>query len=291
MALTINTNVASLFAQNALRKNSTTLNKSFARLSSGLRINSAADDASGLAVSSRLTAQIVSMNAAARNANDGISLLQVADAALAETVNALQRIRELAVQSNTTTISTSDQDDLQLEVTELMEEIQRISSKTDYNNTNLLDNTFNNKPFQIGPGPAETVSLTIATSRASSLGLSTGATVNGMSIGAGAGAITGTNAGYIGSMISRVDNALDSVASIRANLGAHQSRFESVTSNMTSAATVTTAARARILDANIADETANMAKYSILQQASVAVMAQANQQSALAARLLLGIGG
>jgi flagellin len=289
MALTINSNIASLYAQNSMRKHTSALNKTFARLSSGLRINTAGDDASGLAVSTRMQAQILSMNAASRNANDGVSLVQVAESALSENVTALQRIRELAVLSNTSTISTTDQANLQLEVAELMAEIERVADTTDYNNTLLLDGNFTTKGFQIGTSGGETMQVTIGNAQTSDLGLSTGVGVKSLSIGAGAGAVTGTGAGYVGSSISKVDNALDSISTIRANLGAYQSRFEHVIGNLSSIVASTTAAHGRIVDADIANETANMAKYSILQQAGLAVLAQANQQPNVAMSLLIGM--
>ncbi|MBF0194902.1 MAG: flagellin FliC [Magnetococcales bacterium] len=288
MPITINSSIASLHARRSLEKNTSALNVSLSRLSSGLRINSASDDASGLALSTRMTAEILSANAAIRNTNDGISLLQVADSALAETTTALQRIRELAVQANTSTISGSDQNDLQLEVTQLMSEIQRISTTTNYNNVNLLDGTYSVAigKFQIGADGGQTLAFSIAGASVAKIGASTGTTNDSLSVGSAA-----YNLGYIASAIVNVDTAIDSVASIRAQIGAYQSRLESVVNTLGSVVEVTEVARSRITDADIAQETADMTRLTILQQAGIAVLAQANQQPGIAYKLLSGMNG
>jgi flagellin len=280
MPLTINSNIASLNAQRSLRNNTSTLSTTFARLSSGLRVNSASDDAAGMAMSAKLRAVVLSTNAAVRNNNDGISMMQVADAALAETTTALQRIRELAVQSNTTTMSDSDKDGLQLEVTELMAEIHRISTTTEFNNMDLLDGSFSTTRaiFQIGADAGQTIVADITSAGADSIGASTAA--NGMSIGSNA------TAAAVSTSIDNLDLAIDSVSIIRAQLGAYQNRFEAAVNGLSAVSDATETARARIVDADIASETAKMARLSILQQAGVAVLGQANQQPAIAYRLL-----
>src|SRR6056297_347450 len=173
----INTNVASLNAQRNLSESSGSLATSLQRLSSGLRINSAKDDAAGLAISERMTSQIRGLNQAARNANDGISLAQTAEGALAEVTNNLQRIRELAVQSANATNSTSDRQALQAEVDQLVAEIDRVAQQTNFNDVKLLDGTFSSQLFQVGANAGETISLeTIASARSSDLGERTEAT-------------------------------------------------------------------------------------------------------------------
>lgn len=170
MALTINTNVASLNAQRNLGKSQIDLSRSMQRLSSGLRINSAKDDAAGLAISDRMTSQIRGLNQAARNANDGISLAQTAEGALQETTNILQRMRELAIQSANDTNSASDRGSLQAEVNQLQQEMSRIANSTSFNGKNILDGTLNNAQFQVGANANETISFSISSARASDLG-------------------------------------------------------------------------------------------------------------------------
>ncbi len=286
MALVINTNMASLNSTRHLMKSTSELGRTFERLSSGLRINGAKDDAAGLSISTRMTAQIRGMSMAIRNTNDAVSLLQVAEGSLNETTNALQRIRELAVQASNSTMTSSDRADLQKEVTQLMAEIERIADDTKFNNQKLLDGTFGTKAFQVGANVGETITLSITSAETNDLGLSTGTANRAFSIGSGAGAIAGTAAGYIGSAISKVDRALSSVSEIRANLGAYQNRFESLIANLTNVNENTTAARSRVMDADIATETANLTRSAIMQQAGTAILAQANQQPQIALQLL-----
>lgn len=170
MALTINTNVPSLNAQRNLGKSQTDLSRSMQRLSSGLRINSAKDDAAGLAISDRMTSQIRGLNQAARNSNDGISLAQTAEGALQETTNILQRMRELAIQSANDTNSASDRASLQAEVNQLQQEMTRIASSTSFNGRNVLDGTLNNAQFQVGANANETISFSIPSAKAAQLG-------------------------------------------------------------------------------------------------------------------------
>ncbi|MBF0455262.1 MAG: flagellin FliC [Magnetococcales bacterium] len=292
MALTINNSIASINAQRQLMKSTKALNVTFARLSSGLRINSSGDDSAGMAISNRMTAQIRGMGAAIRNNNDGISLAQVAEGALGETVNALQRMRELYVQAANSTYSSADRATLQNEIVEMKNEIARIASSTQFNGVNLLDGTYSSQKFQIGAGSGQQISLTIAGISISAFALninSAGATTNTVggylgSIGLG---MVGTSAVAVATAnISNVDSALDSISDIRASLGSVQSRFESIIANLSNVVENTQAARSRIMDADIAVETANLTKNMILQQAGVSILAQANQQPAIALTLL-----
>ena len=286
MAFSINTNMASLNATRHLMKSTATLGKTFERLSSGLRINGAKDDAAGLSISTRMTAQIRGMSMAIRNTNDAVSLLQVAEGSLSETTNALQRMRELAVQSSNSTMTSSDRADLQKEVNQLMAEIERIADDTKFNNQNLINGTFSTKAFQVGANVGETITISISSAETNDLGLSTGTANLAFSIGSGAGAIAGTGAGYVGSAIAKVDNALSSVSEIRASLGAYQNRFESLIANLTNVNENTTAARSRVMDADIATETAQLTRSAIMQQAGTSILAQANQQPQIALQLL-----
>ncbi|MBF0214415.1 MAG: flagellin FliC [Magnetococcales bacterium] len=287
MALTINGSIASINAQRQLAKHTNGLTQTFQRLSSGLRVNSAKDDAAGLAIANRMTAQIRGLNAAARNANDGISMAQVAEGALEETSNALQRIRELAVQASNDTYSSTDRSSLNTEVTQMLAEVQRIALNTNFNGNALFGgkasvaNSFGTAfsgTFQIGPEAGQTFKVTILRADISALGLSV----------TGGGAFGVSTAALAMSAIERVDSALDAVSDIRAGLGAVQSRFESIISNLSSVSENTDAARSRIQDADIAQESANLTRLSILQQAGVAVLSQANQQPTIALALLGG---
>ncbi|MBF0621513.1 MAG: flagellin FliC [Magnetococcales bacterium] len=285
MSLTINSNIAALTARRHLNSASDRLGKTFARLSSGLRVNSAADDAAGLSIATGMTAQIRGTNQAIRNANDAISLAQVAEGALAETENALQRMRELAVQASSDTYTTSDRSDLWEEVTELLSEIDRISSDTEFNDQNLLAGTngsFEVK-FHIGHDAGKTIDLAIKHAGTSAIGV----IASNMGSAADITAMTTTSAQLrAGSVITAVDTALDSVSDIRATLGAVQNRLESAIASLSNLSENTEAARGRIMDADIASETSNLTRNAILQQAGTAVLAQANQQPQLALLLL-----
>lgn len=281
MPLFINTNVASLNAQRNLSKSTNQLGKTFARLASGLRINSAKDDAAGLAISDRMTAQIRGLSQAVRNSNDGISLSQVAEGALEETTNALQRIRELAVQSANDSNNTSDRLDIQQEVDVLVAEIQRIAVDTEYNAMPILDGTYKAgqaAKFHVGANINQTIDITIDNAQASAL---LGATSN---YGEGVANIeTQADAEQV---IDQISNAIDSVSDIRSKLGAAQTRFESIVANLSNVVENVSAARSRIMDADVAAETATLTRNAILQQAGTAVLAQANQQPQLALQLL-----
>lgn len=285
MALYVNTNVASLNAQRVLNRSTKALGVSFQRLSSGMRINSAKDDAAGLAISTRMTAQIRGLNQAVRNANDGISLVQVAEGALDETTNALQRMRELSVQAANDTLVSSDRADLWDEVVQLMSEIDRVADDTEFNTQNLLGESggaFTAK-MHVGFDIDKTLDVTINNAGMSAIGLNS-LTYTADSVGT---ELTGTEAQSLANqMIGAIDTALDSVSDIRSNLGAVQSRLESIISNLSNVSESTSASRSRIMDADIAAETSALTKNSILQQAGTAVLAQANQQPQLALQLL-----
>ncbi|MBF0455263.1 MAG: flagellin FliC [Magnetococcales bacterium] len=292
MALTINSSIASLNTQRQLMSSTSALNQTFARLSSGLRINGSKDDSAGMAISSRMTAQIRGMGAAIRNSNDGVSLAQVAEGALGETVNALQRMRELYVQAANSTYSSADRNTLQNEIIEMKNEIARIASSTSFNGVKLLDGTYSGQKFQVGAGSGQQISMTIQGVSLSAFAINiTSAsapttTVGGYMASIGlnvSGAIAVSNATR---NLTNIDNALDSVSDIRASLGAVQGRFESIIANLSNVIENTTAARSRIMDADIAVETANLTRNSILQQAGVAILAQANQQPAISLQLL-----
>ena len=279
MAISIVTNMSSLNSSRQLMKSGSALGKTFERLSSGLRINSAKDDAAGLSIATRMTAQIRGMNQAIRNTNDGISLLQVAEGALVESQNAMQRMRELAIQSNTATMTDTDKNALQLEVTALMAEVERITTTTEFNGQKLVNGAFASKDFQVGADVGQTLAVTIGSAQVATIGLSGGG--NFMSIGSGAAA-----GNLIDGAITRIDAALDSVSDIRATLGAYQNRFESLVANLANVSENTVSAHGRIMDADIASETANLTKNAIMQQAGVSILAQANQQPQIALQLL-----
>jgi flagellin len=245
------------------------------RLSSGLRINSAKDDAAGLAISNRMTSQVRGLNQAVRNANDGISLAQTAEGALQETTSLLQRMRELAVQSSNGTNTVDDQKSLDAEFQQLVTEIDRISTDTSFNNQTLLSGGFsgsaNAMVFQIGADADQTIAVEIAGAGAAALSINA---LNVLTFSAAQSAIT------------QIDAAIGTVDSSRGNLGAVQNRLESTIANLSNVSENVSAARSRILDADIAQETSNMTKFNILQQAGTSILAQANQSPQLALSLL-----
>lgn len=260
----INTNIASLNAQRNLNVSQNSLSTALQRLSSGLRINSAKDDAAGLAISERMTSQIRGMNQAARNANDGISLAQTAEGALVEVTNNLQRIRELAVQAANGIYSTEDRDALDAEVTQLTNEIIRIGNSTKFNGTNLLDGTFTAVKFQVGADTTTDDQIEID----EIITMADVATDGAFTVaGDGSEALTA---------IETVDSALELVNAARADLGAIQNRFSSVITNLQTNSENLSASRSRIQDADFAAETAALTRAQILQQAGVAMLSQAN---------------
>lgn len=266
MPQVINTNVASLNAQRNLNSSQSLLNTSLQRLSSGLRINSAKDDAAGLAISERMTSQIRGMNQAARNANDGISLAQTAEGALVEVGNNLQRIRELAVQAANGIYSEDDRTALNAEVTQLTNEIIRIGASTKFNGTNLLDGTFAAVTFQVGADNSTDDQIEIAEIIDMTNVAATETDFD----------ISGTDGTNAQTAINTVDTALQVVNAARADLGAIQNRFSSVITNLQTNSENLSASRSRIQDADFAAETAALTRAQILQQAGVAMLAQAN---------------
>jgi flagellin len=381
--LTINTNIISLMAENNLSTTQSSLGTSMQRLSSGLRINSAKDDAAGLAITDQMTAQINGLDQAGRNANDGISLAQTADGALQSITNNLQTIRQLAVQSANATNSATDRADLQTEAASLLQEIDRVANTTQFNNVKLLDGSFTGATFQVGANANDTITVASLTdantsalssvTSANSQSLSvTGITnlaavgpgalvINGVDVGASIGAAgtsqqrvsqvvdainnyatsTGVNAAFDASTghitlssgsnivvtgndlgdatgfasavgqgsataatttgltglslssfsgatlaIQQIDSALQQIDTARANLGAVENRFSSVVSNNSSMENNLSSSRSQIQDTDFAKETANMTRAQILQQAGVAMLAQANQVPQTVLKLL-----
>jgi flagellin len=276
MAQTINTNMASLNAQRNQAASQSSLATSMQRLSSGLRVNSAKDDAAGLAIAERMNAQVKGMNVAVRNSNDGISMMQTAEGALGQLSTSMQRIRELAVQSANGTLSQSDRDNLQFEADQLQNEIVRVVDNAKFNGVNLFDQTAGSLAstaaltFQVGADSTDTIvvdgtgfDMTTLTSYAAgatatkSLDISTQAAAS--------------------AALTALDTDLTAVNTARSTAGALQSRFDAVISQLQVSAENTSAARGRIMDADFAAETANLSRAQILQQAGTAMIAQANQ--------------
>jgi flagellin len=273
----INSNINSLTAQRNLAMSQASLATSMQRLSSGLRVNSAKDDAAGLAIAERMNAQVKGMNVAIRNANDGISLAQTAEGALGKVGDALQRMRELAVQARNATNSDNDKDSLDKEFGELAKEIQRVLGGASFNGKHVLGADAGSLTFQIGANTTTDDSISITTTQMTAASEIT--TVAGTdNTGASRAKIDSTaDASAIATVIDNIDSALDKVNSERATLGAAQSRFDAVISNLQVASENQTAARSRIVDADFAAETANLSRAQILQQAGTAMVAQANQ--------------
>ena len=277
MALTVNTNVASLSAQRSLGGSQNMLNTSLERLSTGLRINSAKDDAAGLAIGERFTSQVRGLNQAARNTNDAISLVQTAEGALKEVSSNLQRIRELAVQSVNATNSASDRDALDGEVQQLIAEIDRVASKTTFNGAELLDGTFSVQAFQVGANAGDTITITKIASTDSGAVFVTAATVSAGGVATvAATSVEVSTAALASAAIATIDNALSAVNATRASLGAFQNRFESVVASVQTTSENLSASRSRVVDADFAQETANLTKAQILQQSGIAMLSQAN---------------
>jgi flagellin len=275
MAQTINTNLQSINAQRNVASSQLSLAVSMQRLSSGLRVNSAKDDAAGLAISERMNAQVRGMNVAVRNANDGISLAQTAEGATAKVGDALQRMRELAVQSANGTNNEGDRDNLQTEFAQLQAEVTRLIDGTKFNDQNLL-NAATTFTFQVGAGTDATDTIDVDMT---DLATDVNTPVAALDI-SGADATGATAA------IDALDDAIDAVTTARADFGAVQNRFESVISNLMVSSENLTASRARIVDADFAVETASLSRAQILQQAGTAMVAQANQQPSQVLQLL-----
>ncbi|MCS6205540.1 MULTISPECIES: flagellin [Shewanella] len=271
MAITVNTNVTSLKAQKNLNSSSGALATSMERLSSGLRINSAKDDAAGLAISNRLNSQVRGLEVGMRNANDGISVAQIAEGAMQEQTNMLQRMRDLAVQATNGANSTSDKDALQAEIDQLASEITAISQTTAFGDTKLLSGGFASKNFQVGHQEGETISITIASTDAATLGVS---------------ALVVSNDAAASTSITAIDAALSSIDTQRAKLGATQNRLAHNISNSANTQANVADAKSRIVDVDFAKETSAMTKNQVLQQTGSAMLAQANQLPQVALSLL-----
>lgn len=276
MALFVNTNVSALNAQRQLINSGKSLDTAYQRLSSGFRINSAADDAAGLQISNRLTAQIQGLDQAIRNANDGISLSQVAEGAMDEITTALQRIRVLAVQSQNGINSSADRIALQKEVSALKAEISRIAVTTQFGGVKLLDGKYSST-FLVGANAGQTISVNI--SRTGGGFGSSGLGIANLSISSLAGASRA---------LASIDSAINVIDSKRADLGAIQNRFQSTIRNLSNIVENISSARSRIKDTDFAKETADLTRAQILQQASTTILSQANQRPQAALSLLQG---
>jgi flagellin len=282
MPQTINTNITSMNAQRNLDASQSSLSISMQRLSSGLRVNSAKDDAAGLAIAERMNAQVRGMNVAIRNANDGISLAQTAEGALSKVGEALQRMRELALQARNASNSDSDKDSLNKEFAELKAEISRVVGGTTFNGKHIIGSEAASLTFQIGANVTDDDVLTVTTENLASHADIVAITATTAAIDSNAG-ITD-----IASVIGNIDAALDMVNNTRATFGATQSRFEAIIANLQVSVENQAAARSRIMDADYAAETANLSRAQILQQAGTAMVAQANQLPQQVLRLLQG---
>lgn len=264
-----------LMANNAIRNmntNTGAASKAMQKLSSGLRINSAADDAAGLAISEKMRGQINGLNQASSNAQDGISLIQTAEGALNETTAILQRMRQLTVQASNDTNVTADRKQIQLEVSQLKHEINRIASQTQFNTKNLLTGSASKVVFQVGANEKQTITLAIATMNTSALKV---------------GSIDVTKSAVsISAQIKTINDAIDTVSSQRAKLGAYQNRLEHTINNLGTSSENLTTAESRIRDVDMASAMSEYSKENILSQAAQAMLAQANQQPQQVLQLL-----
>jgi len=273
MGLRINTNIASLNAQQNLDSVSSRLSGNYQRLSSGLRIVNASDDAAGLGLSEKMRAKILSYGQSSRNTQDGISFVQTAEGALSETGNLLNRIRELAVQAANGTLGSSERTTIDTEVQSLISEINRISSTTEFNGVNLLDGSTTTASIQVGINSGQTIDIGLQNSSATTLAINTVSTT------------TVTNAN---TALTAVDNAINTINTARGRLGASQNRLQSAFSSIQTARANLSASESRIRDVDFAAETADLTRNTILQQAATSVLQQANTQPQIALSLLRG---
>lgn len=274
MGLRVNTNIASINAQRNTAQVTARLSSNYRRLSTGLRISIAADDAAGLAISERLRSQVRSLNQASRNANDGISLVQVGEGALNEVSNILVRLRELSIQSANGSTSTADQNTIKEEFDSLVTEINRIAQSTEFNGVKLLDGSASSVTFQVGinaTANVDTLNVTLNPALTTTLGLST------VDVGSG---------GNTSFAISAIDGAINAVSELRGKFGSVQNRLQSTIANLGVTAESLSAAESRIRDVDVAYETAQLTRNSIMQQASISILSQANQQPQVALQLL-----
>ncbi|MBV26988.1 MAG: flagellin FliC [Gammaproteobacteria bacterium] len=303
MSIVVNTNIGSLNAQRSLAESSRELSTAMERLSSGKKINSAADDAAGFAIAERMTAQVRGLNMATKNANDGLAMLATIENATNDVTDMLQRVRELAVQAANDTNSATDRGYLQKEVDSLLNEINRVSSQTVYNDLNVLDGS-RSGTIQVGTDSGQTVAFSISAIDTDTLGLTndsftaatssaaaviddiaseTAATSATLASGEKISVLTAADAA---NSLSKITTAIEQVASNRAGYGALSNRLEYTVSNLMNVAEFTTAARSRIEDADFAAESARLAKAQVLQQTGTAMLAQANASSQLAIQLI-----
>lgn len=275
MGLRINTNVASLNAQRNLVNTTNQLSRSLARLSSGLRIVRAADDAAGLAISERFRAEIRSLGQAQRNALDGVSFLQIAEGALDETSGNLVRLRELAIQAANGTLGDEERATLNAEFQDLVSEISRVANVTEFNGSAILNNTSTTLTFQVGANNTSNDQISVSSVDATGGGIG----VSGLSISTASGAQ---------GVLSALDSAINAVASLRGTFGTVQNRLESAIRSLGVSIENTSAAESRIRDVDVAAETAILTRNQVLQQAGIAVLAQANVSTQSALSLLQG---
>ncbi|MFM1872770.1 MAG: hypothetical protein RL398_2192 [Planctomycetota bacterium] len=276
MGLRVNTNIASLNAQRNTSQVTTRLARNFQRLSTGLRISTAADDAAGLAISERLRSQVRSLGQASRNANDGISLVQVGEGALNEVSNILVRLRELAIQSANGSSSSADKNTIKEEFDSLVNEVNRIAQSTEFNGIKLLDGSSTSVTFQVGINTTANIDqlqVTLDAALSTSLGLA--------SLDVGSNGSTST-------AITAIDAAINTVSQLRGTFGSLQNRLQSTIANLGVTSESLSAAESRIRDVDVAFETAELTRNNILQQASISILSQANSQPQAALQLLQG---
>ena len=276
MGLRVNTNIASINAQRNTAQVTTRLARNYQRLSTGLRISTAADDAAGLAISERLRSQVRSLAQASRNANDGISLVQVGEGALNEVSNILVRLRELAIQSANGSSSTADKNTIKEEFDSLVNEINRIAQSTEFNGIRLLDGSASTVTFQVGINTAsgiDSLNVSLTPALVTTLGL------NSVDVGSG---------GSTSFAITQIDSAINSVSQLRGRFGSLQNRLQSTIANLGVASESLSAAESRIRDVDVAYETAELTRNNILQQASISILSQTNAQPQSALQLLQG---
>jgi flagellin len=267
----INTNVSALYSQNAMKVNARAMSTAMEQLSTGSRVNSAKDDAAGLAIGQNMTSQIRGLNQAVRNANDGINMMQTAEGALVEQSNMLQRMRELAVQSSNGTYSSAQRTYLNTEFDQLLEQMDNIATETTWNGMSLLDKTSaeglsttsGTFEFQVGQNSGETISVAIGAMDIATL------EVSGLSVSTASGA---------SSAIDTIDTALDTINDQRATIGAGINQMTYAADNLSNIAANVTASRSSIMDTDYASASTQLSKSQIIQQASTAMLAQANQQ-------------
>ena len=271
MGLRVNTNISSITAQRNLSGITSKLDGSYRRLSSGLRIAIAADDAAGLGISERMRTQIRSHNAALRNAQDGIALVQTAEGALSEVNNILARMRELAIQSANGTLNSTDRSTIQNEITLLSQEVDRIATTTSFNGVLLFNGSTTSLDIQVGINAGEVIAAILPNVTTTTLGIS---------------ALDVTTAANATASLAGIDTAVVAITSARGALGAQQNRMQSAVASIANVRENLSAAESRIRDADIAAETAELTRNTILQQAAVSVLAQANVQPQLALSLL-----